>query len=80
MTDEADKEEEPKPPPQRWGKRSPRFFAKLKGQTVLVGVSTDVVFKGELIGVDSYDIIIKLDSGTEVLIQKGNLVYVHKAK
>jgi len=80
MTDKPDKPEKPKLPPQVWGKRSCQFYAEHKGQTVLVGVTTDVVFKGELVGVDTYDVILRLDSGTEVLIPKGNIVYVHQAK
>ncbi len=82
MTDKTDKPKTDKKskPPQVWGKRAAQFYAENKGQTVLVGVATDVVFKGEIIGVDTYDIIIRLESGTEVLLHKGTLVYVHKAK
>ncbi len=76
MPDNADK---PKPP-QTWGKGSHQFYEEHRGQTVLVGMVTDVVFKGELVGLDTYDIVLRLDSGTEVLIHKGNIVYVHQAK
>jgi hypothetical protein len=46
---------------------SHQFYAEHRGQTVLVGLNT-------------YDIILRLESGADVLIPKGNIVYVHRAK
>jgi hypothetical protein len=46
---------------------------------VLVVVANGKAFKGCLIGVDVYDIIIQQESGLELLIPKGSIVYVHRA-
>ena len=67
-------------PAQVWGKRAAEFYTALENQLVQVAVSNGKVFKGTLIGVDVYDIIIRQPSGLELLIAKGNVVYVHKAK
>ena len=60
-----------------WGKRSADFYTELENQTILVAVSNGKVFKGNLIGVDVYDIIIRQETGLELLIPKGNIVYIH---
>ncbi len=65
-------------PPQVWGKRSAAFYSELQNKTVLVAVASGKVFKGQLIGVDVYDIIIEQKSGLELLIPKGNIIYVHQ--
>ena len=67
-------------PAQVWGKRTAEFYSGLENQHVQVAVATGKIFKGTLIGVDVYDIIIRQESGLELLIAKGNVVYVHKAK
>lgn len=67
-------------PAQVWGKRAAEFYTELENQIVQVSVATGKSFKGTLIGVDVYDIIIQQDSGLELLIAKGNIVYVHKVK
>lgn len=67
-------------PAQVWGKRAAEFYTELEDQSVQVAVMTGKTFKGTLIGVDVYDIIIQQDSGLELLIAKGNIVYVHKTK
>jgi hypothetical protein len=67
-------------PAQVWGKRAAEFYTELENQLVQVAVANGKIFKGTLIGVDVYDIIIRQPSGLELLIAKGNLVYVHKAK
>ncbi len=65
-------------PPQVWGKRSAEFFTQLDGQTILVAVSNGKVFKGKLVGVDVYDIIIQQESGLELMLPKGNIIYIHR--
>jgi len=67
-------------PAQVWGKRAAEFYTELKNQPVQIAVVTGKTFKGTLIGVDVYDIIIQQKSGLNLLIAKGNIVYVHKAK
>ncbi|MGC9521378.1 MAG: LSm family protein [Anaerolineae bacterium] len=65
-------------PPQVWGKRSAAFYNELQNKAVLVAVSGGKIFKGRLIGVDVYDIIIAQESGLELLLPKGNIVYIHQ--
>jgi len=65
---------------QIWGKRTADFFTELANKTIQVAVSNDKLFKGQLIGVDVYDIIIRQASGLELLIPKGNIVYIHPVK
>jgi hypothetical protein len=71
--------EKSKKPAQVWGKRSAEFYTGLEGDEVLVHVVTGQRFRGALIGVDTYDLVIRQASGLEVLIPKGNVVYVHPA-
>ena len=63
---------------QVWGKRAAIFYAEQEGQMVQVAVSTGKIFNGTLIGVDVYDIVIRQQSGLELLIPKGNIVYIHR--
>ena len=65
--------------PQVWGKRAAAFYAALVEQPVLVATVTGKVFKGILIGVDVYDLLIRQESGLELLLPKGNVVYLHRA-
>jgi len=63
---------------QVWGKRAAEFYTEQKDQLIQVAVSTGKIFKGTLIGVDVYDIIIRQQSELELLIPKGNIVYIHR--
>ncbi len=63
---------------QVFGKRSADFFGELLEQPILVAVNSGKVFKGDLVGVDVYDIILRQESGLELLIPKGNIIYIHR--
>ncbi len=63
---------------QVWGKRSADFYTELENQPVLVAVASGKSFKGELIGVDVYDILIRQETGLELLLPKGNIIYIHR--
>ena len=65
--------------PQQWGRLAADFYASLQEQAVIVAVVGGQKFKGTLIGVDIYDILIRQDTGLELLIGKGQIVYVHRA-
>ncbi len=67
-------------PAQVWGKRAAAFYAELENERILVAVSNGKMFKGHLVGVDVYDIIIRQESGLELLIPKGGIVYVHRVE
>jgi hypothetical protein len=60
-----------------WGRRSAEFFADLEGEEVTIAVITGQRFAGALIGLDTYDLLIRQASGLEMLITKGSVVYVH---
>ena len=64
---------------QVWGTRSVEFFAGLEEQPVTVATVGGKRLKGTLIGVDVYDLIIRQASGLELLLPKGNVVYVHRS-
>lgn len=64
---------------QVWGKRSADFYTELENQLIQVAVSNGKSFKGALIGVDVYDILIRQETGLELLIPKGNIIYIHRA-
>ena len=66
-------------PQQVWGLRTAAFYADLEGKPVLVAVLGGKRFKGTLVGVDTYDIIIKQYTGLKILVPKGSIVYVHRA-
>ena len=67
-------------PAQVWGRRAAEFYEELQNQLVLVAVSNGKMFKGHLVGVDVYDILIRQESGLELLIPKGGIVYVHRVE
>ena len=63
-------------PRERWGRRSAQFYHDLRDKEVSVAVTTGKAFRGVLIGVDAYNLIIRQSSGLELLIHKGAVVYV----
>ncbi|MBN1810588.1 MAG: hypothetical protein JXA14_01990 [Anaerolineae bacterium] len=65
-----------KQPATVWGRRSHQFYAALENQKIRVATVNDRTIKGTLIGVDVYDLIVQLESGLEILLPKGNIVYV----
>lgn len=60
-----------------WGRKAPQFYKALQEQPVIVHTVTGKSFSGTLIGVDVYDIVIRQDSGLEIMFAKGNIVFVH---
>ena len=62
-----------------WGKRAVTFYDEHKEHVVIVATNSGQKFKGQLVGVDVYDIVIRQTSGLELLIGKGNITYVHRA-
>jgi len=69
---------ETKVAPGVWGKKAAQFYAELQGQQVVVLTSGER-YAGTLVGVDVYDIIIRQSNGLEMLLSKGNVVYVHRS-
>ncbi len=63
-----------------WGITGPQFIHGLQDKQVTVAVSTGQVFGGVLVGADPYNLILRQSSGLEMLVGKGNLVYLHAAR
>ena len=61
---------------ERWGRRSAQFYHDLRDKEVSVAVTTGKIYRGVLIGVDAYNLIIRQASGLELLIHKGAVVYI----
>jgi len=59
-----------------WGVTQEQFLWNLRGRRVTVLTVTSQAFAGTLVGTSLYAIIIRQDSGLEILFQKGSLVYV----
>jgi hypothetical protein len=60
-----------------WGRTAPQFYKALRGKPVVVHTCIGKSFSGELVGVDVYDIVIRQESGLEIMFPKGNIVFVH---
>jgi small nuclear ribonucleoprotein (snRNP)-like protein len=63
--------------PGKWGKEPLDFIRDLEDQHVLVSLSNGKSFKGQLIGADPYSLVLRQQSGLELMINKGQLVYIH---
>jgi small nuclear ribonucleoprotein (snRNP)-like protein len=64
----------------KWGKEPDEFIYDLKDKSVLVLLSTGKSFKGQLIGADPYNLVLRQQSGLELMISKGQMVYIHATK
>jgi sRNA-binding regulator protein Hfq len=62
-----------------WGQSQARYLAALEGKEVTVVFADGKALKGELIGVDTYEVFIRQANGLEVMINKGAIKYVHPA-
>ncbi len=62
---------------QVWGKRTAEFLLDLQDRPVYVLTTSGKAFRGTLVGVDVYEILIRQSSGLEILLTKGNIVYLH---
>lgn len=70
---------ETKAAPGVWGRKAAQFYAELRNQQVVVLTTSGERYAGTLVGVDVYDIIIRQSNGLEMLLSKGNVVYVHRS-
>lgn len=68
----------PRLAPYTHGVLSADFYARHVGKSVNVATTTGKIFKGILVGVDQYDVIIQQETGLELLLNKGNVVYIHR--
>ena len=76
MSNEEKKAEKPK---RNWGQHQAKYLAALEGKQVTVVFADGKALKGELTGVDTYELFIKQANGLEVMISKGAIKYLHPA-
>jgi len=74
-----EKQEKAKKPKPNWGQSQAAYLAALEGKQVTVVFNDGKAMKGELTGVDMYDLFIKQANGLEVMISKGAIKYLHPA-
>ena len=72
-------EEKEKKPKRNWGQNQAEYLAALEGKQVTVVLADGKALKGELTGVDTYELFIKQSKGLEVMISKGAIKYLHPA-
>lgn len=72
--------EEKKKPKRNWGRSQAEYLAALEGRQVTVVFADGKALKGELIGVDTYELFVRQANGLEVMISKGAVKYLHPAK
>jgi sRNA-binding regulator protein Hfq len=67
---------EEKRAPGNWGITQEQFLWNLRDRRVTVMTFTGQAFSGVLVGASQYAVVIRQDSGLEILFQKGAIVYV----
>lgn len=73
-------EQKQKKPKRNWGQSQADYLAALEGRQVTVVFADGKAMKGELIGVDTYEIFIRQSNSLEVMISKGAVKYLHPSK
>jgi len=53
---------------ERWGLRAAEFYARCEGETITVALLTGREFTGELAGVDTYDLALRPDGWSALLL------------
>jgi sRNA-binding regulator protein Hfq len=66
-----------KKPKRNWRQSQAGYLAALKGKQVAVAFPDGEALKGELTGVDTYELFIKQSQGLEVMVSKGAIKYLH---
>ena len=74
-----EKQEKAKKPKRNWGQSQAGYLAALEGKQVTLVFADGKAIKGELTGVDTYELFVKQANGLEVMINKGAVKYVHAA-
>jgi sRNA-binding regulator protein Hfq len=71
--------EEKQKPKRNWGQSQASYLAALEGKQVTVVMADGKAMKGELTGVDTYEVFLRQSNGLEVMINKGAIKYLHSA-
>jgi sRNA-binding regulator protein Hfq len=70
-------EEKPK---RNRGQSHVEYLAALQGRQVTVVFGDGKALKGEMTGVDTYELFIKQSFGLEMMIRKGTIRYLHPSR
>jgi sRNA-binding regulator protein Hfq len=65
--------------PRKWGKEPQDLIHELREQLVIVSMVNGKAFKGTLIGANAYNLVIRQQNGLEMIVSKGNMIYMHAA-
>ena len=68
-----------KKPKRNWGQSQAGYLSALEGKQVTAVFADGKAMKGELTGVDTYELYIRQSNGLEVMINKGAVKYLHPA-
>lgn len=63
--------------PNKWGKEPNEFIHSLKDRHVLISLGNGKSFRGQLIGADPYNLILRQQNGLELMVSKGQMAYIH---
>jgi len=55
---------------EHWGLRAARFYERCEGKVIIVRLMTGEALRGELLGVDRYDITLDPGDGRTLLVPK----------
>jgi sRNA-binding regulator protein Hfq len=69
--------QKPPKPPMRWGTSEASFYNDAEGETITVHMVTGETLSGELIGLDTYNVVILPDNGKRILLSKHAIAYAH---
>ena len=64
----------------RWGRQPDAALYDLRGKLVAVKCTDNKLYKGFLVGLGVYQLVIVQTGGLELIINKGNVIYVHSAE
>ena len=61
----------------RWGRQPDAALYDLRGKLVAVKCRDGKLYKGTLAGLGVYQLVIVQTSGLEMVVNKGNVLYIH---
>jgi sRNA-binding regulator protein Hfq len=79
VEEEKEMNDEEKRPRRNWGRSQAEYLAALNGKQIAIVFGDGKAMKGELVGVDTYELFIRQTHGLEVMISKGAIKYLHPA-
>lgn len=68
-----------KRPPDEWGTSAAQFYADVEGKPVIVHLRGSQVLTGELVGLDTFDLVLKRETGRRALIPKHAIDWIELA-